>query len=247
MKYFAKIASGFMMLALLSGVAHAKPNYGIQEPQRRTRYNYQNNTSEQVTASARDYLDKTISQIIGQLEFLKKQVDEDQKLDETQKADFSQNLDDKIIWLLEKRDGVYNKNYEEIKSISAEIREYWEHNQYDVKKILGEVSTMRIDLAIEQLEAFAKKVEEKILTLKSNGDDLSAPEEFLQDFRLQINSAKMSNQQARDSFDKISDTDETAEDHYTKGQAFVKESHYFLRQSHRSLKNSVQAIQGLRR
>ncbi len=247
MKYFAQIASGFMMLALLSEVSYAKPNYDTQGSQQPTRYAYQNNSSEQVTDSARDYLDKTISQIINQLEFLKKQVDSNQKLDEAQKADFSKNLDAKIIWLLEKREGVYNKSYEEVKVISAEIREYWKNNQYDVKKILGEVSTVRIDLAIEQLEAFAEKVEEKIQTLKSNGDDLSAPEEFLQDFRLQIHSARISNQHARDSFREISNTDESAENFYTKGQTFIKESHSFLRQSHRSLKNSVQAIQGLRR
>ena len=196
---------------------------------------------EALEDAARTFLEKAVSSLIKRLETVKTWVSNKKTLSEDKKKEIIVLLDSDINWLNQTLTKIKNATPEQIKEEAKAVSDYWKKHRGEMKGIVGEIWSARVDYVITKAESFSAKAQDKINQLKETGKDTSELEVWLSDFNQKINLAKKKNEAARAKFKAISslaDFDQL----FKQGHQFIKEADKYIREAHSQLVKIVQEL-----
>ncbi len=190
---------------------------------------------------ARDLLRKSINIMIGRLEAIKAWVANRKELDDQTKSQVLAEIDKDIAWLKDKESQVDNATIDEIRSSAKEARQYWQRQRWQVKKIVAQLWTARLNYALDRFEQALDKAEEKINELKQAGYDTAELEEMLADARNKLDEARSKYEQAKEKWQEIDNLQE-ANQFFKEVRDYIKEANQYLRDAYRKLREIIEAL-----
>lgn len=184
----------------------------------------------------KDYLSGVAEHVLGMIAKTKERV-EQSNMPEEQKAEMLANLDSKaeeIAGALEASNELTEESTkEEFQEVTDVIQEAWKGTKDEIKKGAGKVATNKIRALNTRMKQLETKLQKTVERLENAGQDTSVAQTQLDSFKEYLDKSKASEQEAQNKY-QAGDTAGAVEK--------TKESHRYLVEAHKNLKQLVQTI-----
>ena len=190
---------------------------------------------------SRLYLTKTAEMLQERLESMKNWVSNRRALEDSEKQNIINEIQQDINWLNTKVDKIQAATPEQLKQDAKDIREYWKNHRVKAKKIIGSILSARNNFLIKKAEKFFIRASGRIQALKQNNKNVAPLEAWLSDFEQKILLTKEKQGSAKAKFQAISNVNE-ANQLFVQGREFIKEGNQYIKQAHIGFVNAIKSM-----
>lgn len=192
--------------------------------------------------AARKYIELIIQRMSRRLETIKTWANNRESLGDAEKQAIATEVNNDVAWLNTQLEKIPTATGEEIKSIINTIRGYWLIHASDLKKLIGQVESARVESAITKSQNFSDTVSSSIDKLKDEGKDTTQLEAWLDTYDKNIALAQDSYEKAQEKYKEI-ETGAEFDAMFKNFTAYLRGAQKYLIEAHNQL---VQIVQELR-
>ena len=177
--------------------------------------------------------------MIKYLEALRIHVEATRGLSDEEKTQFYTEIDGYVSELQAKQAAVQAaENAQEVRDTARELWDYWVQIRVRAKYITGRLFITTAEAALWRAQAFAGRVEARIVGLKENGVDTSALESWLADFNSNLELAEQRIEDAKAKVEEITDN-VTFLQMFAAADAHLRAAVNYLREALRDLRDII--------
>ncbi len=194
--------------------------------------------------AAKNFMMKADKATVAHLEVMKKFVESDEFLEQSEKDLIIEEINGDIAWLENKQSEIEAaEDKETLVAIGKDIKEYWNGIKVNFKQYVGKILDSRLVWVFERANDAEAVVVNNIEKAENAGKDVTELNALLDDFRDKIDLAKSEHAKARDAFSGISNL-QNADRLFKEGNQFIQSANSYVREAYQDLREVNTKIRG---
>jgi len=193
----------------------------------------------QLMNAARGAATKAAELIVKNMEMVRARIEASIGISEKQKERLYAEIDNYINEIRAKQLQIQNAgDQQQIRAAAGELHQYWLQIRVRLQQMTGEMMVNFAEGMVQRVRAIVATVETRVQSMKENGIDTSALENWLAEARSNISAAELKIAEAENIVNQINENTSFAEI-YGGIQARIREAVSYLKESLKELKDTI--------
>jgi len=193
----------------------------------------------QLMNAARGAATKAAELMVKNMEMVRARIEASIGISENQKERLYAEIDNYINEIRAKQLQIQNAgDQQQIRAAAGELHQYWLQIRVRLQQMTGEIMVNFAEGMVQRVRAIVATVETRVQSMKENGIDTSALENWLAEARSNISAAELKIAEAENIVNQINENTSFAEI-YGAIQARIREAVSYLKESLKELKDTI--------